>query len=286
MADHTNKGLGRGFEALLPPDFDKSMLLSKEDRIEKIPITLLEVNPYQPRHNFDPESLQSLAQSIKQFGIVQPLIVSPNKNKFYVIAGERRWRAAILAGLTHVPAISKKREDLEKLEIAIIENVQRVDLNPLEQAFSIQKLHDQFNLKFEDIALKLGKAHTTVVNTYRLINLPDFAKEALVKEKITEGHARQILAISSKDQQRYLLGQIIKNNWTVRKAEQFVIGLKANTGKLTAADEHTAVENKQTKILSQKLNTKVTLRRTAHGGKIEINFKNDQDLERIVNFFS
>src|SRR6185312_11648276 len=152
MSPTPKRGLGRGFESLLPTDFDKSILLSSDDRIEKIPVGKLEPSPYQPRRHFDETALQELAASIKRHGIVQPLVVTPGKDGVYtLIAGERRWRAAQIAQLDTVPAVIRTSKELEQLELALIENVQRVDLSPLEQAVSIERLHEQFSLSYDDI---------------------------------------------------------------------------------------------------------------------------------------
>ncbi|MCL5112908.1 MAG: ParB/RepB/Spo0J family partition protein [Patescibacteria group bacterium] len=279
-------GLGRGFESLIPSDFNKDLLLSQNDVIRNLDIKSLKPNPNQPRKKFDQNSLDELASSIQKYGVIQPILVTPkDKNSYYIVAGERRWRASIIAGLKIIPAIIKHRKELEQLEVAIIENVQRVNLSPMEQSISIAKLKQQFNLTFEEIAQKLGKANTTIINTYRLINLPEMAKKALIDNKITEGHARQILAIKDPGKQHYLLNSIIKNGWTVRKAEQFVIGLKSSPGEVSKAKAHTNIENKKTKLLSKKLSTRVSIRRMAHGGKLEINFFNEDDLDRILKLF-
>ncbi len=227
MDKPTKRGLGKGFEALLPTDFDKSILLSPEDRIEKIPVDKLYPNPAQPRKYFDDQSLSELAASIKQYGVIQPLLVTQDNGQYIIIAGERRWRASKIAGLKSVPAVIHKRKELEQIEIALIENVQRVDLTALEQAVSIEKLHEQFNFTYDDIAKRLGKANSTITNIVRLLKLPPRAKEALNKNKITEGHARQILAlIGQEEQQEYLLNSIISKKWNVRQAEQYVTSLK------------------------------------------------------------
>lgn len=283
MPETSKKGLGRGFEALLPTDFNKSILY-KEDRIENIELNKLTPNPNQPRKHFGEVSLNELSDSIKRHGIIQPLVASPKNGKYYIVAGERRWRAAKIAGLKTVPVIVKERKDLEQLEVALIENVQRVDLNSIEQALSIEKLNQEFNIPINEIAKRLGKASSTVINIVRLLNLPDNAKKALIENKISEGHARQILAVESKEQQDYLLRSIINNHWTVRKAEQFVVGLRKSK-ELNKAKEHTKIENVHTKFLTKKLSTPVTIRRTAHGGKLEISFKDDQELQRIVKLF-
>lgn len=282
----TKRGLGKGFEALLPQDFDKSILLSPEDRIEKIPLDKLKPNPGQPRRHFDESSLNELASSIKRYGIIQPLLVTPEDGAYVIVAGERRWRAAKVAGLDSVPAVVRKRKELEQIEIALIENVQRVDLTPLEQAISIEKLHAQFNFTYDDIAKRLGKASSTIINVVRLLKLPEKAKEALNTNKMTEGHARQILAIAEfPDQQEYLLNAIVRRNWNVRQSEQFVTSLKTGIQEIKQASARTATETKETKMLSKKLNTIVSLKRMAHGGRLEITYKNDDDLTRIINLF-
>jgi len=287
MSQTPKRGLGKGFDALLSNDFDRSLLLSREDTIEKIAIKRITPNPNQPRKHFDEKALKELASSISRYGIIQPLVLTPHNNDYLLIAGERRLRAAVLAGLETVPGIIREKRELDQLEIALIENVQRVDLSPLEQAWSIAKLRDQFNLSYEDIAKRLGKASTTVINTYRLINLPEKAAKALADNLISEGHARTILALKNDSvRQDYLLNCILKNGWSVREAERFVLSVKAGTKKTAKVHEHVATETKETKVLSKKLGTQINIRRTAHGGKLEISFKNDQELNRIIKFFS
>lgn len=286
MDSSIKRGLGKGFEALLPNDFDRSILLSPQDRIEKIPIDKLAPNPSQPRRQFDEKAIAELSQSIKRYGVLQPILVTPNKSKYIIIAGERRWRAAQMAGLDSIPAVVHKRKELEQIEIALIENVQRVDLTALEQAISIEKLHSQFNFTYDDIAKRLGKASSTVTNIVRLLKLPQQAKDALNSRLISEGHARQILAlIGQPDKQQFLLESILKNNWNVRQAEQFVTSVKTGINEEEKASARTRSETKETKELSKKLGTKVSLRRMAHGGKLEIEYKDDNDLTRIIGLF-
>lgn len=287
MSQTPKRGLGRGFEALISDDFDKSLLLTSEDRVEKIPLGQLQANPYQPRKHFDETALQQLAASIKRHGIVQPLVVTPLKNgKYSLIAGERRWRAAGLAALETVPAIIRERQELEQLELALIENVQRVDLSPLEQAVSIARLHEQFSLSYDAIAERLGKASSTVHNTVRLLRLPEAAQGALAAGKISEGHARAILALKGDAaRQTYLLETIQKQGWSVRQAERFVLSVKAGVKEVQQAHARTETETPATKSLSQKLRTPVNIRRTAKGGKLEITFRDDDELARIINLF-
>jgi ParB family transcriptional regulator, chromosome partitioning protein len=288
MSQTAKRGLGRGFGALISDDFDKSLLLTADDRIEKIPVDQLQASPYQPRKQFDETALQQLSASIKQHGIIQPLVVTPVQDgKYNLIAGERRWRAATLAGLKTVPAIIRKREELEQLELALIENVQRVDLSPLEQAVSIERLHQQFSLAYDTIAERLGKATSTVNNIVRLLGLPPAARDALANNKITEGHARAILSLKADPQrQTYLLETIQKQGWSVRQAERFVLSVKAGVKEPAKAHARAAdTETPATKLLSQKLQTPVHIRRTAKGGKLEIAFTTDAELTRLLNLF-
>jgi len=287
MSQTSKSGLGRGFESLLPSDFDKSILLTADDRVEKIPIDKLATSPYQPRKHFDESALKELAESIKNHGIVQPLVVTPIKDgKYTLIAGERRWRAAEIAGLQTVPAIIRSSKELEQLELALIENVQRVDLSPLEQAVSIERLHEQFSMSYDDIAKRLGKAHSTVNNTVRLLRLPEDAREALAKGQISEGHSRAILALKGdSERQTYLLKTIIEQGWSVRQAERFVTSVKAGTRDVRKSHEHVSTETPATRTLSKKLKTPVNIRRTAKGGKLEITFTSDEELERILKLF-
>lgn len=286
MSQTPKRGLGRGFESLISADFDKT-LLTPEDRIEKIAVDALQASPYQPRRHFDDAALQELSISIKRHGVVQPLVVTPVKNgKYTLIAGERRWRAAQLAKLKTVPAIVRSSKELEQLEIALIENVQRVDLNPLEQALSIERLREQFSLTYEDIAKRLGKATSTVSNIVRLLQLPDNAKQALMEGKISEGHARVILSLKDHpERQEYLVKTIISQGWSVRQAEQFASSIKAGVKETKQATKNIQTETPATKSLSKKLGTPVTLKRTAKGGKLEIAFKNDDELKRIIDLF-
>lgn len=274
--------LGRGLDSLLPKDFD-STLLNRDERIQKLLISDIQPNPDQPRKHFDTESLAELSSSIKQYGILQPIIVSPSKGGGYqIIAGERRWRAAGLAGFKDISAIVREKAQLAQLEIALIENVQRVDLSPLEQAVSIEHLHEQFNLSYQEIAHKLGKAAPTVNNIVRLLGLPENALQALKQKYITEGHARAILALKLQpDLQTRLLNLITTQGWSVRQAEQFVTAHKEGLKTSNAVKQRAVKETPQTKTLSKKLGTKVTIHHTAKGGKLEVHFKNDDELARL-----
>jgi ParB family chromosome partitioning protein len=283
----TKKGLGRGFDSLLPQNFDESLLLGAADKIEKIPVDNLVPNQYQPRKEFADGSLRELAESIKEYGILQPLIVTHHQDGYMLIAGERRWRASKLAGQKTVPAIVRTLKELERLEIAIIENVQRVDLSPLEQAESIEYLHNQFGTSYTEIAKRLGKASSTVNNIVRLMQLPETAKKALRDGIISEGHASAVLALKGdKEHQDALLKHITKQGWTVRQAEQFVVSVKQGHQEApntrTKAPERMRTETPVTKRLSKRLSAPVFIRRTAKGGKLEVVFKSDEELETIL----
>ncbi len=285
-----NTGLGRGLDSLIPKTIDTAALLEKNERIQNIPIDAVQADKNQPRTHFDESKLEELATSIKRHGILQPLIVTIDEQKMYtIVAGERRWRAAKLAGLKTVPCIVRSTENIERLEIALIENVQRVDLSPLEQAISIERLHQQFNVAYNEIAKRLGKAATTVNNIVRLLQLPEQAKAALRDGKITEGHARALLAIKdSPIDQAKLLQQIIDKKLTVRQAEQYVLGVKnqKKTDQSKSASQRLVVKTIETKKLEKRLSTDVRLRRTAKGGRIEITFKNDEELGSLLEKLS
>ena len=284
MSAKAKAGLGKGFDALIPTDFDSSLLIDSNERVQKLFITQITPNPDQPRRHFDESALQDLASSISRFGILQPLIVTPMGDDGYIlIAGERRWRAAQLAGLTQVPAIVRDSKELEQLEIALIENVQRVDLSPLEQAISIERLHQQFNLSYKTVAERLGKAETTISNIVRLLQLPTEARDALQQSLISEGHARAVLALKGNlPLQLSLLKNITEHGWSVRQAEQFVISQReAKSPK--EIPQRMDRETPATKKLSKSLNTPVTLRRTARGGRLEIHFKSDEELEKLID---
>ncbi len=282
------KGLGRGFDTLIPQNFDSSLLEDEKDRVQKLLISDILPNKSQPRTEFDEAALHELSLSIKQHGVLQPVVVRTIEDgKFGIVAGERRWRAAQKAGLTHIPAIIRTMEELEQLEIALVENVQRVDLSPLEQAVSIQRLHDQFSIAYEEIAKRLGKANVTIQNTVRLLNLPDDARAALQAGTITEGHARAILSLKDHpEKQTELLNFIIKNHWSVRQAEQFATATKKGAKSTKKAQQQLEKTTPETEKLSKKLHTPVTIRRTANGGKLEIAFKTNTELNRLIRKLS
>lgn len=282
MAKQT--GLGRGFDTLIPTELDASIMEEDKHRVQKILISDIKPSSNQPRRNFDELELSALADSIKRHGLLQPIIVrrESDGSGYQIVAGERRWRAAGAAGLTHIPSIVRSLEELEQLELSIIENIQRVDLSPLEQAMAVYKLQHQFSLTLEQIAKKLGKAPSTLSNLGRLLQLPDGARQALQEGKINEGHARAILALRGKPaKQEELLRCILDNGWTVRQAEQFVIGARAGASS-DQAKGRTASQSTLTKDLAKKLHREVKIRHTARGGQLIIHFKDEADLEDLA----
>lgn len=280
-------GLGRGFDSLIPTEVDTSLFEADKIRVEVFPLDKLEPNPEQPRGRFNEEDLATLAESIKRHGILQPVLVTPHKKGYLIIAGERRWRAAKLAGLSEIPAIVKSSKDLERLEIGLIENVQRVDLSPIEQALSIAKLHDQFKLSMDTIAERIGKATSTVHNLVRLLQLPPDARKALEDGAIHEGHARSILALKGEPElQTQLLQAIITQGWSVRQAEQFVVAVKAGANNAKKATNRTKVENVTTKQLSKTIGMPVSVQYMAKGGRMVIRFRSEDEYTKLVDYLS
>lgn len=281
-------GLGRGFDTLIPQHVDVALLEDDSHRIQKLLITDVYPNTEQPRKVFDQIALEELSISIKEHGVLQPIIVVQKSDKtFRIVAGERRYRASQLAGLDKIPAIVRTLTELRELELALVENVQRVDLSPLEQAVSIARLQQQFSLGYADIAKKLGKAITTVNNIVRLLQLPEPAQKALNEGKITEGHARQILALKDDPAlQADLLKFIIANGWSVRQAEQFVTASKQGAKTANQAKKTLITTTPETKRLSTAINAPVKIKRTAKGGDLLIHFKDDADMARIIQKLS
>ncbi|MDR0956069.1 MAG: ParB/RepB/Spo0J family partition protein [Candidatus Nomurabacteria bacterium] len=284
-------GLGRGFDDLIPTtDLDAAFdpmagADGKVSSLREIPLDQIQPNSGQPRRQFDGKELDALAESIKKHGVLQPIVVAPKDDGFEIVAGERRFRASKLAGLKRIPAIVRTLSDQHKLELSLIENVQRSDLNAMEIAAAYQKLRDQFNLTLDDIAARVGKTMSAVSNHVRLLRLPDFAKKEILAGKLSEGHGRQLLALDGDEAgQKKLLDLIIKNGWSVRKTEQFVIGYKKGVGGETNAKGAARAVSSQTdftKSLSKKFRLPVRQKITGHGGQIIISYKTDDELEQL-----
>lgn len=286
----TKRGLGRGFDTLIPTqllddEFDPTAQQDEQvSQLRNLKVSDIQADPDQPRRQFDEAALQELAESIKEHGVLQPIVVIAKGNKFEIVAGERRWRAAQIAELDKIPAIVRTLTNQHRLEIALIENLQREDLNPLETATAYYKLQQQFNLTLDEIGKRVGgKAVSTISNILRLLGLPKEAKEALVEGKISEGHARQILAIKEPDVQLELLNHIINEDWSVRKAEQFVVGYKEGKKSKEKAVAKVQTETNETKALAKRLGADVSVKNMAKGGRLVIQFKDQDDFERITS---
>lgn len=284
--------LGRGLDALIPTDIDEFVspslpteLKNNSNDIAQLDINSIVPNPHQPRTEFSEQDLKDLAQSIKIHGVLQPLVVIKNDTGYQLVAGERRLRASKLAGLTKIPAIVRTFSEQEQLELAVIENIQRADLKPLEVAIAYTKLIDQFNMTHEQIAKRVGKGASTVSNSVRLVNLPHPAKLALQKGQISEGHARAILSLSNPAEQIQLLEQIINDKMNVREAEvaarRFKEGVtdKKSIKAKDIRSEDTALMNS----LGKHLGTKAAIQKTARGGRIIIEYYSDEELDRIAS---
>jgi len=304
-----NFGLGRGLASLIPQK--KSNATAEEEKIkntqenisqkgtgpflggteestpkksngniEEIDVVRVVPNPYQPRKNFNPEKLQELSDSIKQHGILQPIVVSQSGNQYELIMGERRLQAAKLAGLTKISAIVREATEQQKLEMAIIENIQRHDLDPVEEAKSYTKLVQEFGLKQEEVANKVGKSRSAVANKLRLLGLPVEIQRAIIEGKITEGHAKAILAVENPEKQRALFDLIVKDNLTVRQIEDKAREISVRKHKRVVARD--AEIKKKEEDLIAKLGTKVKVSRAGTGGRIIIDYYSQEELNNLI----
>lgn len=290
------KGLGRGFESLIPTDliddtFNPMAVEEKQVSSESVlPISKIVANPDQPRRSFDAKALEELAASIKEHGVLQPILVAPFRNDYQIVAGERRYRASKLAGLKEIPVVIRTMSDQHQLEVSLIENIQRRDLNAIETAVGYAKLRDQFNLTNEQISKRVNKSVSGVTNTMRLLKLPADVIALIAEGKLREGQARPLIG---QDQSILdeLVPKIISESWSARKIEQYISHLK-EAGEVAAhVEEHV----EQTQIqevaergkvfagqLGSRLDTKVAVKVGTKGsGKIVINFKTAEELERL-----
>lgn len=287
-------GLGKGLDSMIPPKATASAGNLKEDgKSQKTGETILKINEVepnkdQPRKNFNEDSLKELSDSIKQHGIVQPLIVSKQKDYYEIIAGERRWRAAKMAGLKEVPVIIKDYSPQEIMEVALIENIQREDLNPVEEAKAYQRLIQEYDLKQEEVAEKVSKSRTAVTNSLRLLKLDDRILDMLSDEIISSGHARALLGISDPDKQYEIAVKIAEDNLSVREIEKLVKNINNPVQKTTEKKElkNDFVYRDLEEQLKQKIGTKVRInRKNEKQGKLEIEYYSQEELEKIIAYF-
>lgn len=279
-----NTGLGRGISALIP-DFDKpesspDFLMCRIDNIAP--------NRYQPRTVFNPEELDRLRESIEQQGVLQPLLVRLINDSYELIAGERRLRAARQAQLTHVPVFVKNLTDEQVLEVSIIENIQRENLNVLEEAEAYYRLISEFNYTQEKVAKKIGKSRSTIANLLRLRSLPDIIKDSLITETISMGHARALLGAGSQENQIYLFNIVLKKKLSVRETEKLVNDVKKEPQKLQQklSDAEKQYLDETCLILSRQIKSRVRIQKNGDKGKIEINFKSKSEFLHLVDLLT
>lgn len=295
------RGLGKGLDALIPSGINDKKTHSENSSTQKkadeksggekmVNITKVEPNREQPRKNFDEDALEELAESIKQFGLLQPILVQDRKTYYEIIAGERRWRAAKKAGLKEVPVIIKNLSEQEIVEISLIENIQRENLNPIEEAQAYKRLLTEFHLKQDEVAERVAKSRTAVTNSMRLLKLCDNVQQMIIDDMISTGHARALITIEDADQQYAIAQQIFDEKLSVRDVEKLVKNLNKPVKLKKTIPTDTSLEAVYQDIeenLKQKLSTKVTITSKGNGaGKIEIEFYNHDDLEKIMDLLS
>ena len=271
------KGLGKGLGALLTTNEVEGL----NESITEVKINEIEPNQKQPRKNFDGERLQQLAESIKQYGIVQPIIVRRENGTYHIIAGERRWRAARIAGLDTVPVIVKEATSQQVMEIALIENLQREDLNPIEEAQAYDRLIKEFNLTQEDISITIGKSRPAISNSLRLLSLNDNIKSYLISGELTSGHARALLSLEDDKLKEKAAKEIIEKNLSVRETEKLIksyTSIKKKGRVKSYSIEYKEIEEKLKEIFG----TKVKLISKRNKGKIMIEYYSNEELERIL----
>ena len=291
-----SRGLGKGLDSLIPKSTvenqkkKESVTVVKEKPAETlVKISKIEPNREQPRKNFDEDALQELADSIKQFGLLQPILVQDKQTYYEIIAGERRWRAAKLAGLKEVPVIIKEYTEQEIVEISLIENIQRENLNPIEEAIAYKRLLTEFNLKQDEVAERVSKSRVAVTNSIRLLKLCDEVQQMVISDMISSGHARALIAVENPEEQYALAQKIFDEKLSVREVEKLVKNLGKPT-KVKVKEENTALDaiyNDIEEKLKQRLSTKVTVSHKGKGaGKIEIEFYSNEDLERLLDILN
>ncbi len=292
MAAKAARGLGKGLDSLIPASagVTKNESNGKEKASEKgqetlVKITMVEPNRDQPRKNFDEDALLELSESIKQFGLLQPILVQDKKDHYEIIAGERRWRASKLAGLKEVPVIIKNLTDQEIVEISLIENIQREDLNPIEEALAYKRLLNEFHLKQDEVAERVSKSRTAVTNSMRLLKLSEEVQQMVIDEMITTGHARALLAIEDLEKQYMYAQKIFDEKLSVRETEKLMKNLdKPVKQKKEKGKNLDFIYQDIEEQLKTSLGTKVSVSSKENGsGKIEIEFYSSEELERIVD---
>lgn len=276
------RGLGRGLGALIPSDHPAS---AEEGGVKMVPVTAVSPNPHQPRSSIDEEKLQELAGSIKEHGLIQPLIVTQTNGGYTLIAGERRWRACQMAGLGEVPVVVKEATPQEMLELAIIENVQRADLNPLEEAYAYQQLSEDFGFTHEQIAQRMSKGRSTITNLIRLLELPENIQQAVADGRISGAHGRALLPLPNATMQTNVMNDIIKFNLSVRQVEARVTTLLSAKKPKARPRPSLPVELEALQTQFQEtLGTKVNIETSGKGkGRVIIHYYSDEELQAVYD---
>ena len=296
---NSKKGLGKGLDSLIPMGSEienitkpvkkaKNEPKTNENGVIELKVNQIEPNREQPRKNFDEDALQELADSIKKHGIIQPLVVQKKGEYYEIIAGERRWRAAKIAGLKHIPVVIKDYSEQEMVEIALIENIQRQDLNPIEEAMAFKQLMQEYDLKQDELAERVSKSRTAVTNSMRLLKLPQKIMEMVINNELSSGHARTLLSIEDEDLQIRVAELVILKQMSVRETENYVKKLQNNKNKSkdTKNTDNDFVYRDIENRIKEIVGTKVKVNHKNNGkGKIEIEFYSDDELERIYDLF-
>lgn len=275
-----SKRLGKGLDALIP-----TMDIDEKETILEVNVTRIRPNPYQPRKNFNEEQLSELMTSIKEHGVIQPIIVRQSFNGYEIVAGERRWRATKALDIETIPVVVRKFTDQQVMEIALIENLQREDLNPVEIAYAYKKIITSYNLTQEELAERVGVSRPNVANFLRLLQLPEAILNEVSSEKLSTGHARALITIEDKEKQLYLAKTTVSEKWSVRQLEDRIKQIKENVPRETKNNKQ-SVDNKYKIVeeqLRNKFRTSVKIIDGKNKGKIEIEFFNTNDLERIID---
>ena len=290
-----SSGIDTGGMEAEPQFASKEIPSDEKDAVRTLRLSQIDPNRSQPRQNFEDESLEELSDSISQFGVLQPILVQKKGNRYEIIAGERRWRASRKAGLTEIPAIVREYTDQETLELSLIENIQREDLNPIEEAKAFRRLVEEFNLRQEDLAARVSKSRTAITNSLRLLKLDERVQDMIIQGQISMGHARALIPVEIPEEQYLIAQQIAEKHLSVRDVEKLIKTRlsgkkKKNTGKDKTAEKDPALELAYKEIeerLKQSLGTKTTIRHSGDGaGKLEIEFYSHEDLEKIVDLLT
>ena len=282
------RGLGKGLDTLIPMEIDSEKKNTKKAEAPDsfVDINLVEPNREQPRKNFDEDALQELAESIKQYGLLQPILVQDRKTYYEIIAGERRWRASKIAGLKKVPVIIRHYTEQEIVEISLIENIQREDLNPIEEAQAYKRLLTEFHMKQDEVADRVSKSRTAVTNSMRLLKLCDEVQQMVISEMITTGHARAIISIEDPEKQYAIAQKIFDEKMSVRDVEKYIKNMnKPEKAKKKKNESLETIYRETEEKLKQNIGTKVTIHSKddeSGSGKLEIEFYNHDDFEKIV----